>query len=464
MPKFSESDLLSSPCFFPAILNSLGEAVLITDLEDRILYGNRALEEMLGYRLKDIRHRFAYEVFLDEPQWSFMRKQNHERATGEDAYYKVKMKTRAGELRTVRVHATPLMNENGEIHGTIGSMIDCEKEEALMLENAVMRDELTALKGRQRIIGESAAVKFVQEQIDRVAATDANVLILGESGSGKELVASAIHERSPRAKSHIVRVNCAAIPKELFESEFFGHLKGAFTGAVKTRMGRFELADKSTLFLDEVGEIPLDMQGKLLRAIQEGTFERIGDDKTRTVDVRIIAATNKDLGRAVKSGQFREDLYYRLNVFPLTVPPLRERGDDVLLLVDFFLERLSKRMGRSVPFVSDMEKDRLAHYDWPGNIRELENVVERALILQGAGEPISFPLAAGSIEEPSAVDDRGREQVPKTMKAFRETEIAMIRQALKERNGKVHGKGGAAELLGMKPTTLASRIKKLGIR
>jgi transcriptional regulator with GAF, ATPase, and Fis domain len=311
------------------------------------------------------------------------------------------------------------------------------------------------------ILGTSKALKDVLRQIRVVAPTDSTVLIGGESGTGKELVARAIHDLSPRHARPLITVNCASIPRELFESEFFGHVKGAFTGALRDRIGRFQLADKGTLFLDEVGEIPLELQSKLLRVLQEGTFERVGEDHTRRVDVRVIAATNRDLFDEVNAGRFRRDLYFRLCVFPLRMPPLRERLEDVRILAEHFAQLASKRL--KIPHVpltqSDVEL--LASYAWPGNVRELQNVIERAVIIS-QGRPLQVDVVLGpcGIKLHSAAVRASVLSKDEMKRREREN----ILKALETAHGKVYGADGAAAILGMKPTTLASRMKtmKLG--
>jgi transcriptional regulator with GAF, ATPase, and Fis domain len=290
------------------------------------------------------------------------------------------------------------------------------------------------------------------------------VLLQGESGVGKELVAHVIHSRSTRADGPLVKVNCASIPKELFESEFFGHVKGAFTGAHRDRVGRFQLADGGTIFLDEIGEIPLELQGKLLRVLQESEFERVGDDVTRSVDVRVIAATNRDLEREIVAGRFREDLFYRLSVFPIDVPPLRERGDDVIQLAREFLDRTCKDFGREPMTLTRGQANRLRRYDWPGNVRELKNVIERAVILS-PGNVLRLEASMPGVTEgvPEAADLR-EDSGFLTDKEMRDYQKNNTIAALKQANWRVSGAGGAADLLGVKPTTLADRIRTYGIR
>ncbi|MFO8112372.1 MAG: sigma 54-interacting transcriptional regulator [Desulfosalsimonadaceae bacterium] len=332
--------------------------------------------------------------------------------------------------------------------------------EQLQQENEVLREEVRAAATSDAIIGTSDSLKRVLDQVDLVAPTEAAVLMLGESGTGKELFAQVIHERSRRSSAPIIRVNCAAVPHELFESEFFGHVKGSFTGALKDRAGRFELADGGTLFLDEVGEIPLELQGKLLRVLQEGTFERIGDEKTRKTDVRIIAATNRDLQQAVADGRFRQDLYYRLSVFPLTLPPLRERREDIPALVRYFAGHVARKMGVAVPEIADSSLAGLLDYSWPGNIRELQNEVERTMILSRGGPPaFASPVRGGTQRDPAGSEDGPIVREGDWQNMQREN---MLR-ALKRTKWRVDGPGGAAELLDVRPTTLRSRMKAMGI-
>jgi PAS domain S-box-containing protein len=334
---------------------------------------------------------------------------------------------------------------------------------SLTVETEYLREELAALGGSDDILGASGALRGVLQAVKQVAATDATVLVLGETGTGKELVARAIHAASGRRARSLVKVNCAAIPAALVESEFFGHERGAFTGATQRREGRFALAHSGTIFLDEVAELPADLQAKLLRVIQEGEFEPVGSSQTRKVDVRLIAATNRDLGREVSAGRFREDLYYRLNVVPIEVPPLRERGDDVIVLAAAFAARVAKRMGRTVELLAADDVAQLRAYAWPGNIRELQNVIERAVITSTDGRlGLARFLQAGSSLAASAAIDRTR-GVIRTIRDLEQIERESIVAALEATGGRVAGADGAAERLGTKPSTLRSRMKALGI-
>ena len=396
--------------------------------------------------------------------------------------------------------AVPLMRQ-GEAFGTlnIGSrtpnryaegdadlLAEVAQQVALAVENTLAHEEIAALKSRLEqenlylqeeietehnfgdILGESAAIKNLLKAIETVAPTEVNVVITGETGTGKELVARALHNLSSRKHKTLIKVNCASIPKELFESEFFGHVRGAFTGALRDRVGRFELADKGTLFLDEVGEIPLDMQSKLLRVLQEGEFERIGDERTRRVDVRIIAATNRDLKQEAEAGRFRRDLYYRLNVFPIEVVPLRLREEDIPALAAHYLRQVARTLKRPCPTLTQAGVLQLLHYDWPGNVRELQNVIERAVITCGSG-PLQLDLPSTTVGQPSPTNppvtatlgsDVG--VIPEAQRKQRERENILA--ALRQTQWKVYGQHGAAAILGVKPSTLASRIKKLGLK
>ena len=337
----------------------------------------------------------------------------------------------------------------------------------LEVENTYLREELSEAQAFGDIVGQSAPIAKVVKLIEVVAPTNATVLITGESGTGKELVAREIHRRSRRKDRPMVRVNCASIPKELYESEFFGHVKGAFTGALRDRAGRFEAADGGTLFLDEVGEIPVELQSKLLRILQEGEYERVGDEKTRKVDVRVIAATNRNLSREVETGRFRQDLYFRLNVFPIEVPPLRRRKEDIPLITARFFDHIRKQLNCEVTGLTQSEVLRLQEYDWPGNIRELQNVVERAVISSHSGKikfDIPVPQNAGNAPgiSPSRMSaDTEREVLPQA--EMRRIERENLVNALEQSGWKIYGPGGAAERLGIKPTTLVSRMKKMGI-
>ena len=334
-------------------------------------------------------------------------------------------------------------------------------------QNTYLQEEVVEAKAFGDLVGQSAALRQIISQIDLVAPTEASVLILGETGTGKDLVAHEIYRRSQRKDNPMVRVNCASIPKELFESEFFGHVKGAFTSAIKDRPGRFETAEGGTLFLDEIGELPMEMQGKLLRVLQEKRYERVGDDRTRQANVRVIAATNRDLKKEVAAGRFREDLYYRLHVFPIHVTTLKERKDDIPLLAKHFIDLSVKELRCPKPRLTRAAVARLQNYDWPGNVRELRNVIERAVILARGGS-LFFDLPATDSAPPPASSAPhlgakvGSEYFTEAEMQRRERENLIA--VLERSRWKIKGLNGAAELLGVKPTTLLSRMKKMGIK
>jgi PAS domain S-box-containing protein len=376
-----------------------------------------------------------------------------------------------GVYRWLYVSATPRFSEEGEFLGYIGSCTDIsdrkEAEEALQLahqevsklknqleaENIYLQEEIKLAHHVNEIIGESDVIKYVLFKIEQVSQTDSTVLILGETGTGKELVARAIHNQSTRKDRPLVKVNCAALSASLIESELFGHEKGAFTGASARKIGRFELADGATIFLDEIGELPLELQAKLLRVVQEGEFERLGSTKTIKVDVRILAATNRNLKVETEKGTFREDLWYRLNVFPITVPPLRHRSEDVPKLVEHFVSALSKKVGKNINAVSATTSKKLQNYSWPGNVRELANVIERAVIT-AQGPVLQIADQLESAPEESTTSTRTLEEVEKEY-------IVNILDAV---SWKIEGPNGAAKRLGLNPSTLRTRMAKLGIQ
>ncbi len=352
--------------------------------------------------------------------------------------------------------------ENALAYGRISELTDKLAQERLYLE-----DEIRTEANFEEIVGTSQVLQRVLKLVETVAPTDSTVLICGETGTGKELIARAIHNLSPRSPKTFVRLNCAALPAGLLESELFGHEKGAFTGAVTQRIGRLELADHGTLFLDEVGEIPLELQPKLLRVLQEREFERLGGTRTIRTDVRLIAATNRDLGAMVQEQKFRSDLFFRLNVFPVKLPPLRERPEDIPLLVRHFAEEFSRRMGRPIETIPSETMNALSQYRWPGNIRELQNVIERSVILS-SGPSLNVPVAElQSRPEPAPANDaaqaKSERRIP-VRSILAEVDRNQIIRALKEADGRIGGSGGAAARLGLKRTTFITRMKKFGIQ
>lgn len=457
----------------PAMLHTVNSEGLITHVSDHWL-------EKLGYLQEEVIGRSILDFLSDESRQQLgsdvreiiemADKSNVPRQmvakSGEVLDVVMSARTEVDQTRGVQrlLVATKDMTERNrgeaklrEAYGEIARL-----KEELERERDYLREEVQVSMNFGRIIGESPPLAAMLARIEAVADTPANVLIIGETGTGKELVAHAIHSRSRRADAPLVKVNCASIPHELFESEFFGHAKGAFTGAYRDRVGRFQLADGGTIFLDEVGEIPLDLQGKLLRVLQEREFERVGEDVTRQVDVRVIAATNKDLEKEVEAGNFREDLYYRLSVFPVQVPPLRKRGDDVIQLAVHFLEQDCREFGRPCPNFTQGQVDAMRAYDWPGNIRELKNVIERAVILSH-GDTLQLDISGaddGRFFEPVAVRTSGPAQRNfVTEKEFKLQQRDNMRRALEYAGWRISGKEGAAELLGLKPSTLTDRMR-----
>lgn len=466
------------------ILKSVGDGIYGVDAKGDTTFVNPAAERILGWKSEELigknMHKLIHHSHGDGTHYHG--EDCHIYAAfrdGEVRYVDNEMFWRKdGEPIPVEYTSTPIM-DSGRLVGAVVIFRDIsERKQAeeklrsalnevqalkqqLEQENAYLQEEYRTEHNYKQIVGKSAAIHKVIQQIDLVARTDANVLITGESGTGKELIARAIHEASLRKNRPLIRVNCASIPRELFESEFFGHVKGAFTGAIQDRSGRFELANGGTLFLDEVGEIPLELQGKLLRVLQEQQFEKVGESKTRTVDVRIIAATNRDLKQEVMAKRFREDLYFRLNVFPIESVPLRERQQDIPILAHHFLQMACQKFAKPGLQLTLGDIRKIQSYEWPGNIRELVNVIERAVILsQGSKLRLDLPETSVTVEQGA---DVLIEQNVHTKQQLVEIERTNIINALKLCNGKVFGDGGAAELLNIKPTTLASRIKKLAI-
>ncbi len=457
----------------PAMLHTV-------DRDGRIVHVNERWLLKMGYRREEVVGRLVTDFMAADELASDQQAVSDIIAQGELDNEPRSYQTKSGETLETLVSARADRDKDGQVtfmYVAIKDVTERNRAErqlrAAFEENARLREELERERDYLReevqvsmnfgrIVGESAALKKMLAQLEAVAQTSSNVLIHGESGVGKELVAHALHSRSSRADGPLVKVNCASIPRELFESEFFGHVRGAFTGAHRDRVGRFELADGGTLFLDEIGEIPLELQGKLLRVLQEGEYERVGDDQTRSTDVRLVAATNRDLEALVKQGDFREDLYYRLNVFPIQVPPLRERGDDVVQLASHFVERVCADFNRPPLRLSKQQVELLTSYAWPGNIRELKNVIERAVILS-SGKVLRLDLAMSGIASTSGATSREpNESGPNVMT---EKELLALQRknllaALELADWRVSGPNGAAKLVGLKPTTFTDRMKK----
>jgi PAS domain S-box-containing protein len=476
--KEAEAALQQSEEKYRAIFNQAVEGIYQATPAGVFLNANAALSHLLGYdspevlmeTVKDIGRQLYVEPTKRE---EFCRLLEHQDVITdfESQVYRAD-KTPIWISENARV----IRNAEGGVQWYQGFLVDIsgrkqteellERQNRLQAENLYLQEEVLEAGAFGDLVGQSPALHNVIRQIDLVAPTEATVLILGESGTGKELVAREIHKRSQRKDRPLIRVNCASIPRDLYESEFFGHVKGAFTGAVKDRAGRFEAADGGTLFLDEVGEIPLDLQSKFLRVLQEQQYERVGEEQTRHVDVRVIAATNKNLKQEVETGGFRQDLYYRLNVFPLEMSPLRERREDIPLLAEYLLVVTSKKLHCVRPRLTKALVGQLQRYNWPGNVRELQNVIERGLILSGQ-QGLAFDIPQPGEGRPSSQDQESKASVrewsvvPEQEMRRRERDNTLA--ALQEADWKIYGKGGAAERLGLKPTTLVARIKKMGI-
>ena len=438
-------------------------------LDSRIIRANRAATNLLGIKPDEITGKFGKDFVPDTPEAQRRLREALETVgSGSAAGGIVLELRRVDNGKPVWIQWWSRPDPGGKFTRTM--FVDItervlmeQKQVQLQAQNAYLWDEIRSELNFGDIIGESPGVRKVKQRIQLVAPTDAAVLITGESGTGKELVARAIHEHSRRKERPLIKVNCGAIPENLFESEFFGHARGAFTGALKDKPGRFELADGGTLFLDEIGELPLPMQTKLLRVLQEHEIERMGESRLRKVNVRVIAASNRDLKAEVEAGRFRQDLFYRLSVFPIEVPPLRQRRDDIPQLASHFIRVAAKKMNQAPLRLTKAHTEQLAAHDWPGNIRELQNAAERAVILAHGG-PLRFELPNASPGYSIAVSSAPADSpVILTREQWKRREPESISRALKQSGGKVFGPGGAAELLGMKPTTLASRIKALGL-
>jgi formate hydrogenlyase transcriptional activator len=457
----ADAALQSSEQRFRMIADQAPVMIWISGPDKHPTWFNRQWLEFVGHTLdEEVRRGQIANVHPDD-QSSWL--ESYERSFEARSSFSLEYRLHRcdGEWRWVLDHGTPNF-EGGDFAGYFGTCLDItDQKEALQevvrlrdelhMENVTLKREVKERRGFDVIVGESDAIRAVLAQVERVAATDATVLLLGETGTGKELFATRIHELSGRAQRTMVRVNCAAIPSTLIESELFGRERGAFTGALARQIGRFELADHSTIFLDEIGDLPLDVQVKLLRVLEERQIERLGNPRAVRVDTRIIAGTHRDLERRVAEGTFREDLFYRLNVFPIHVPPLRDRAGDIPLLVWRFVLDMSKALGKRIETISPQNMQALQQYPWPGNVRELRNVVERSMILaKGPRLTIGVPTAA---------------LVTTSRRSSKLTDVEKdhIRSVLESTAWRIRGAGGAAETLGLPPTTLETRIAKLGL-
>jgi PAS domain S-box-containing protein len=445
------------------LINFVPEHVLVMDGNGNRLYENQAMREYFGTSLDNIQAQEFYKGFVHPDDVASGTLEDREHAVSRGAAWEgeLRLRRKDGEYRWFLIRSNPLRDEDGTVTRRYATATDIDDrkraEERLQKETVALREEIDKASMFEEIVGSSATLKEVLSRVSKVAPTDATVLLTGETGTGKELIARAIHKRSQRSAKAFVSVNCAAIPPALIGSELFGHEKGAFTGALQRRLGRFELAEGGTIFLDEIGEIPPETQTALLRVLQEREFERVGGTQTIRADVRVIAATNRDLKAAMTSGTFRSDLYYRLQVFPIAIRPLRERKEDIPLLVEYFIDRYAGKMAKKIRSINRKSLELLQSYFWPGNIRELQNVIERAIIVS-EGDVLWIDESWLSIEPGTAEPATGT-----VSKLPRDGEKKIIEATLAETQGRVSGPSGAARKLGIPSTTLESRIRSLKI-
>ena len=459
--KRAEEKLRQSEAELRTITDAIRQPIVVLARDGTPLYANQVAIDYTGLTRDEVKSEGFLERTCHPDDLDRVASARRNGMT-ETAPFEMELRVlfKKTEYRWQLAQYNPLKDENGQVVRWYVTATDIDDrrrtEEQLRNENLVLREEIDRTSMFEEIVGSSKPMRQVVKQVEKVAPSDSTVLILGETGTGKELVARALHRRSRRANRAFVRVNCAAIPQSLIASELFGHEKGAFTGALQRRLGRFEAADGGTIFLDEIGELPLETQIALLRVLQEREFERVGSNHSIKVDVRLIAATNRNLPAAVAQGTFRQDLFYRLNVFPIVIPPLRERAEDIALLVEYFVGRFARSSGKNIRNISKKTLEQLRLYQWPGNIRELQNVMERAVILS-EGETFVVDESWFKIEQASS------EPQHEGLSALASREIEMIVAALAESHGRIAGPSGAAAKLGIPRQTLESKIKRFGI-
>ena len=451
-----------------AVIEGMPQVAYVFDLQGRLKRWNKNLEVLYGYAEEELKDKYIGDFLNEEDRKKVMEEVRKVVADGKERSVEYDIITKSGKIVPSYYGSGKLAEIGGELY-MVGQTVDISElkqaqmkiakqldeikmlKDQLEAENIYLRKELKFTGSYDEIIGASNILKHILYRVEQVAPLDTTVLLEGETGTGKELFARAIHQKSKRSDKPMITVNCASLPASLIESELFGHEKGAFTGALQKQLGRFELADGGTLFLDEVGEIPLELQAKLLRALQEGEIERIGNPKPRKVDVRVIAASNRNLEREILQGRFRKDLFYRLNVYPITVIPLRERKEDIPILVEHFVQRFNVKLGKNITKIPRKVMDQLELYPWPGNVRELENIIERAMILSR-----NPTLTIEKLSEPDSTNEE-------KFHALADHERDYILKVLDHTHWRISGPAGAARILDMHPETLRSRLKKLRI-
>jgi PAS domain S-box-containing protein len=451
-----------------AVIEGMPQITYVFDLQGKLKRWNKNAEHLLGYSAEEMMDKFIGDFYNDEDLKKVMKVVEKVIEDGRERSVEYDFVTKSGEIKSFYYGSGKLVEIGGEQY-IVGQTVDISEikqaqkkiarqleeikvlKDQLEVENLYLRQELISSHSFDEIVGESDILKHILYRVEQVAPMDTTVLLEGETGTGKELFARAIHQKSNRGDKPMITVNCASLPANLIESELFGHEKGAFTGALQEQTGRFELADAGTLFLDEVGEIPVELQAKLLRVLQDGEFERIGNPNKIKVDVRVIAATNRNLEQEILNGRFRKDLYYRLNVYPISIIPLRERISDIPLLVEHFVEQFNKKLGKNITRIPKKVIKQLKMYDWPGNIRELENVIERTMILSKS--------SILTIEQLQTPEYAAEEKLHTLADLERNHIIKVLHRTL----WRIEGPKGAARILDMHPETLRSRMRKLGI-
>jgi formate hydrogenlyase transcriptional activator len=445
------------------VIDAIAEVIAVIGTDGEMLYVNQCFLEYSGFGNEDVTAgRFRFLVFHPD-ELEAMQRIRDDGIRGKAPFSQVVRIRRAdGAYRWQHIRYSPLLDDDGHVKRWYATGMDIHDQQIasarLQNENIALREEITRSAMFEEIVGSSDSMRRVLAHVARVAVSESTVLIFGETGTGKELIARAVHAHSPRAAKAFIRVNCASIPPSLIASELFGHEKGAFTGALQRRLGRFEAADGGTLFLDEIGDLPAETQVALLRVLQEHEFERVGSNQPTRVDVRVVAATNRDLLACVRAGTFRQDLYYRLNVFPIQLPNLRERTSDIPLLVEYFIERYARKAGKHIAHISKETLGLFMAYDWPGNIRELQNIIERGVILCDGP---TFSIGDNWLERRPAGHDIGGAAL---FSAVAERETELIKSALADSGGRIAGSAGAAAKLKIPRQTLTSKMKALGIQ